>query len=215
MAKVTARFADRPHAPQVRALGRLGDLDVFWNTLGAPLRSHIEGLISGMAQVPRLTLTAEETRLLSLVGVDEVRQSLPVLESAFAQLTPLLRATVISQRPSRYFAQFLPALLQRESAFNYRMAESLTRLAILPSATHLDEQHLSALLIAWAENHECRYAAEMPTNAVTLFQNTQHLRPGDLRIWRDFVTQVRTFVPKEESFDGYYHLNELATAIGM
>jgi hypothetical protein len=133
MNKAAARLGDRPRDVQIRSVGRLGDTDVFWDAVSEPLRDQIEGLIRSTLR-SHDEINVEEIRLISLVGVDAARRLLPVLEETFTRLDWFRQSMVISTRPSQYFAQHLPALLSREVATTFRLAEALTQSAVLPVA---------------------------------------------------------------------------------
>ncbi|MGW4874889.1 hypothetical protein [Streptomyces chartreusis] len=141
-----------------------------------------------------------------------MRKKLPGFAAAFTRLDPGQRAQVISDRPGPYFTRFLAELLGPESAYSYRMAESLTRFAVLPCAPYLGLPELGPLLQAWTDNGQSLMASEMPQNAVVLYQSTAHLRPLDAPLWRNFVERVRNVVPVDEP---YYRYTQLAAALGM
>ncbi|MEU0635756.1 hypothetical protein ABZ338_05970 [Streptomyces albidoflavus] len=212
--KAVSRLGDKPRAVQIRSVGRLGDLDVFWSAVTPPLRGQLGGLVASIQSRPDMGLSDIQSRLLSLVGLDQPRKLLPELETKFAELDLFDRALVINKRPGKYFTQRLPPLLEKEAAHNFRMAELLTRLAVLPCAPHLDEHTLATLLETWTANDQCLYASEMPQNALTLYRTTQHLRLVDESIWKDFITRARSLVPGHEGSSAY-HYNEVAEAIGM
>lgn len=211
MKKVTTRLGDRPREVQIRGVGRLGDVDVFWDAVSDPLRDQIKGLIGSTLRSPQ-EINFEEARLVSLVAIDEVRQILPVLEETFTRLDWMRQIMVITNRPGRYFAQYLPALLSRDVASSYRLAEILTQSAVLPVAPHLTTADLQEILQAWTDNGQCLMASEMPQLAVTLYESTQHLRPGDATVWREFIGRVRAYVPEDEP---YYRYPALAAVLGI
>jgi hypothetical protein len=210
MQKNAARLGERPRDVQIRSVGRLGDIDVFWDAVSEPLRDQIKGLISSTLRSPD-EINVEEARLVSLVGIDEVRRMLPVLEETFIRLDWMRQSMVIAYRPCAYFAQHLPALLSRDVASSFRLAEILTQSAVLPIAPYLAISDLEAILQVWTDNGQCLMASAMPQLAVTLYESTQHLRPADEAAWRGFITRVRALVPEDEP---YYRYPELAAAIG-
>jgi len=183
---IVPRLAERPADVQLRALGRLGDLDVFWNAVSVPLRGQIgDFILIGIVDtdVPFRTpgLTPTQAQVLSLVGIDEVRNNVPALETAFRRLDGLEQVEVISWRPGPYFAQFLPSLVKQGVAHSYRAAQYVTRTAVLPCAPHLTDQQLTDLLITWAENEQCLFSAQMPQLAAEMYKVTQHLDSLDDR----------------------------------
>ncbi|MER6076033.1 hypothetical protein ABT187_46305 [Streptomyces sp. NPDC001817] len=168
---IVPRLAERPFDVQLRALGRLGDLDVFWNAASTPLRGQISDIIlTGIVQtdVPSRPsgLTPTQAQVLSLVGIDEVRNTVPALETVFRRLYGLEQVEVISWRPGPYFAQFLASLMTEEVAHSVLAAQYVTRTAVLPCAPHLTEQQLNELLTTWTENEQCLFSAPMPQLAV-------------------------------------------------
>ncbi|MGY4277723.1 hypothetical protein ACVILE_003903 [Streptomyces sp. M18.1] len=211
MKKAAARLGDRPRDVQIRCVGRLGDIDVFWEAVSDPLRDQIKALISNALHHPQ-EINIEEARLISLVGVDEVRRILPVLEETFTRLDWIRQLMVITSRPGQYFAQYLPTLLSNDVATGFRLAETLTQSAVLPIAPYLTVPDLQAILQAWTDNGQCLMASAMPKLAVTLYESTRHLRPSDEPVWRDFIARVRSLVPED---DPYYRYPELAAAIGV
>ncbi|MGW6883161.1 hypothetical protein ACWGEU_23210 [Streptomyces goshikiensis] len=210
MNKATARLGDRPRDVQIRSVGRLGDTDVFWDAVSEPLQDHIEGLISSTLRSPE-EINVEEVRLISLVGIDEARRMLPVLEETFTRLDWIRQIMVIADRPGRYFVQYLPGLLSSDVASSFRLAELLTQSTVLPLAPYLTTSDLEAILQTWTDNGQCLMASGMPQLAVTLHETTQHLRPADEAVWRGFIARVRSLVPEGEP---YYRYPALAAAIG-
>ncbi|MGX5397145.1 hypothetical protein ACWLMY_35455 [Streptomyces anulatus] len=217
MGLVVPRLAERPFDVQLRALGRLGDLDVFWNAVPAPLRGQISDLIlRGIASTDAAYRTSgldpTHTQVLSLVGIDEVRDNVPALATVFRRLDGLEQAEVISWRPGPFFAQFLPSLMKKEVSHSFLAAQYVTRSAILPCAPHLTDHQLSELLTTWVENEQCLFSAQMPQLAVELHQKTQHLGSLGTQAWREFITRVHERVTDENS---PYRYVKLSTAMGM
>ncbi len=208
--KVTARLGDRPRDVQIRCVGRLGDIDVFWEAVSDPLRDQIKALIGSTLRTPQ-EINIEEARLVSLVGIDEVRTILPVLEETFTRLDWIRQLLVITNRPGQYFAKYVPMLLSKDVANGFRLAETIAQSAVLPIAPYLTTPDLAAILQAWTDNGQCLMASAMPQLAVTLYESTQHLRPSDEAVWRDFIARVRSLVPED---DPYYRYPALASIIG-
>ncbi|MEV7068598.1 hypothetical protein AB0N97_38365 [Streptomyces collinus] len=195
-------LSEKPTEVQLRAVGRLGHLSLFWETTDDVLRGQVNGVIAAFSPSAS-TLTPEHVALLSLVAVDDVRTLLPALETAFHQLDLLPKAAVIRRRPGRFFVPQLAPLLR--AAKSYRSAEAVCQDAVLTCAPFLTAQDLRAVLDAWINNHECREAAQMPEHAVTLYRATAHL-PGAVEAWRTFTTRAKELRPEWE----YYQYTEVA-----
>ncbi|MDA2807188.1 hypothetical protein [Nocardiopsis suaedae] len=194
-------FARIEGAKMVRALGRLGDLDIFREAIGEETRTRINDLIQTQP-----SLADEE--LLSLTSLEEVRAAFPTLEVSFAQ-TPsdAVRAQAIGRRPSAFFTGRLARMLREARGF--RAAEAITTDAVLPSARFLATDQLADILSAWADNMQCREASAMPANAVALHATTSHLRPDDQPVWEEFIRKVQEENPPPH----YYAYEDLAAAV--
>ncbi|MGW1807190.1 hypothetical protein [Streptomyces sp. NPDC002078] len=198
-------LSQKPAEAQLRAVGRLGHLDLFWETTDPVLRDQINGVVAGIDPFAS-SLAPHHLTLLSLVAVDEARALLPALEPVFLQLPLLPKAAVIKRRPGRFFAPMLAGMLR--DAERYRVAETVCHDAVLKCASFLTTEDLTALLNAWVNNVDCREAAEMPENALTLYRATVHL-PGAVEAWRAFTTRAKEFRSDWE----YYHYTEVAAQL--
>ncbi|MFG2822623.1 hypothetical protein ACGFX4_24700 [Kitasatospora sp. NPDC048365] len=201
MSKIIERLGSRPVEVQTRALGRLGDLDIFWSTVGSPLADQFEqwvGSLTNLGNDRWLKLSSDQIAALSLVSLDGVRGYIPSLEQTFRGLTLSQKAEVVSRRPGKYFVPFLPDLLAEAGGFRY--AETVTQRAVLPCARFFGQDDLQALLRAWAKNDQCRRAGGMFQAAVDLYLSTSHLRLGDREVWEEFLREVRSH---NESDGGY------------
>ncbi|MEE1845357.1 hypothetical protein ACIODX_14800 [Streptomyces sp. NPDC088190] len=211
MGKVIERLGGRSVEIQTRALGRLGDLDVFWATVGAPLADQFEQWVSSLVKLGQdrwLQLSPDQVGALSLVSLDGVRGYVPSLASTFNSLTPIQKADVISRRPGKYFVPFLVELLAEAAGFRY--AEAVAQKAVLPCAHFLTQDELRQILTAWAENDQCRQAGGMFQAAVDLYFSTAHLRVGDSEVWEEFLNAVRSHDESDEN----YRYAALEAAIG-
>lgn len=207
--KATQRLGQQPTDLLLRTLGRLGDLDVFWGAIDQPTRAQIRHRVEQM-QLPAGPfgeLPPETASVLALVSVDDIRKDFPVLESKFVQLSTWHRATVISQRPSPYFAAYLAKIL--EEVRGYRGAESVTAQAVLPCAPFLTVDQLRDVLSAWAENDQCRRAGGMLGYAIALYSATPHLLPAGREVWINFLSRVRELEPEPS----YYRYDDVSALL--
>ncbi|RBM22968.1 hypothetical protein [Streptomyces sp. PT12] len=195
----------KPTDVQLRAVGRLGHLDLFWETTDNVLRDQVNGVIAGI-DPSASSLTSEHLSLLSLVAVDDVRALLPALDATFRQLALLPKAAVIGRHPGRYFVPQLAPMLQE--AWSYRTAEAVCQDAVLTCASFLTTEDLTALLHAWIDNDQCRVASKMPEHALALYRATARL-PGAAEAWRNFTTQAKELSPDWE----YYQYTEVAALL--
>lgn len=115
-------------------MGRLGHLDLFWETTDNVLRGQINDVIARI-DPSASSLAPEHLSLLSLVAVGDVRALLPALEATFHQLALRPKAAVIGHRPGRYFVPELARMLQ--AAPSYRSAEAVCQDAVLTCASFL------------------------------------------------------------------------------
>jgi hypothetical protein len=193
---------------QIRTLGRLGGIDVFWESVDEPTRSRFEDLVRDMPLPGQGKFDENYATVLSLVAVDEIRSRIPTLQDRFTQLAVEDQADVIARRPSRYFASFVPKLLEKASS--YQSAMFITEQAVIPCGRFLTMEQLNEALTHWANNTQCWYARKMPELAVKLHVSTAHLRPRDKQIWQQFIEAVR----RHEEADGWYHYTELEEVVG-
>ncbi|CCH88517.1 conserved protein of unknown function [Modestobacter italicus] len=204
ISKVMDRLAALDSAGLTGAIGRVGDLDVLWELLPAPLVDRIADMLAA-AQLPTHAdslamedLTPEQVDLLSPVGSAAARARIPLLVTRFGELTVEGRASVMARRVSRSLVMHVPEILR--DAYSFRAAEGLTQRVVLPYAPLLDLSLLEKALMAWAENSQCRTAMAMQEHAARLYEATSHLRPADRDLWKRFVERVREVGPG----DSYY-----------
>jgi hypothetical protein len=191
------RFAHRPtyRAPWLAGssrppFGRLGDLDVFWDAVDDPMRGRLVPLIGNIGLPDRFkSIPQHHAAVLSLVGVDEIRRRMPVLESQSSRLSAGNQGVVIGKRPGPYFAPFVPRLLQE--AASYRGAEAIAQQAVIPCGPFLSKEQLGEALHSWAFNDQCRLAGGMLSFSLDFYAATAHLRPGDIEVWRKFIEDVQ------------------------
>jgi hypothetical protein len=105
---------------------------------------------------------------LAIVRSDYARTRLPQLEERFTALTLLQRMNIVASAPAPYF---VPAVLGFISEANgWRIGEQAGQL-LVQHAPFLTGENLEAALTAWANNSQCREAAQMPDLAVALFRS--------------------------------------------
>ncbi|MGH8895449.1 MAG: hypothetical protein ACRDZ4_00155 [Egibacteraceae bacterium] len=201
------RLRDLPGEIQIRTLGRLGDIDVFWELVDEPTRSRFEDLIKGMYLPEHGRLSQDYATVLSLVAVDVARSRIPALEERFSELADWHQVAVIARRPSQYFASLVPQLL--EKAWDFRSAELIAEQIAIPCGRFLTAGQLKEALTNCATNNQCWYAARMPDLSVEFYTATAHLRSEDKQIWQEFIKTVRS---NKEAVDWYYY-TELEAAI--
>jgi hypothetical protein len=184
------RFRQVDGASLLRAVGRLGDLDLLWTIIDDPISERLGALISAMSPPTGYgDLAEEDAAVLSLVCRADARARLPILETRFASLPTVARAGVMGRRIDAYFIPLIPTLLRE--APSWRSAEAFTRQAVVPYGPFLSEPDLVATLKAWAETHDCRTAGGMLNLSVELYRATGHLHPVDAPVWRSFIDEVR------------------------
>ena len=207
--KVVERFRTVDGEVQLRAFGRLGDLDVFWDALDEPMRSRLVSLIGNLPLPDRFDrIPQHHAAVLSLIGTDEIRHRMPVLEDKFSRFSAWNQAVVIGKRPSPYFAPVIPRLLQ--AATSYRGAEAIAQQAAIPCGPFLSKGQLSEALNNWAFNDQCRLAGSMLSFSLEFYAATAHLRPDDIDVWRKFIEDVQNL----EEPDSGYRYTELEALIG-
>ncbi|MER7001411.1 hypothetical protein, partial [Streptomyces sp. NPDC000410] len=201
------RLAQQPADRQLRALVRLGDLDVVWDKIDGPMRTQINAYVQQIP-VPDVyqPLAADQIGALGLVELEKIRTTLPALEEKFKSLSFVQQATVIAQRPGPYVAGYVADILKKAGSF--RMAETVAHNTVPGCAPFFTSEQLGKVLGAWAENIECREAVGMLELAVTFYSTA----PAPLRndgAWRTFLDRVRE-LEEEES---YFRYTELEAAI--
>ncbi|MGW4979207.1 hypothetical protein [Streptomyces mirabilis] len=203
------RLAGQRVDVQLRAIGRVGELDAFWEaTDAAPaLLEQFDRCIADIqAPLWGQRLAPQEIAVLSLVSRDQPRALLPALSERFQTMPDFEKATIIGRRPGRFFGPYLAQLLA--GAGSFRGAEALCHQAVLPCAQFLLADQLRAVLEAWAENGECREASAMPEYALSLYLLTKERLPATA-VWRGFVQRARELSPDKP----YYHYDQVAALL--
>jgi hypothetical protein len=191
----------------LRALGRLGHLDVFWEVLDDSMTARIDMLVDGLPAPESWELSRQLADLSSLYGVPYVRDMAPSFGRYFTRLPAVARASAMARRVSPLFASELPLVLR--DAPSFRSAEQIAEVAVIPHARYLDKEHLDSILAAWAENTQCRIAGGMQEHSINLLRECSHLRPTDEAIWRQFLARVREI----EDPDSAYRYEELEAEV--
>lgn len=197
IASIIGRLGQQPLDTQIRALVRLGDLDVFWDEVEDVMRTQFNDYINLIHSDEYQSLTVKQTGVLGLVEFTSIRKALPSLEPQFQRLSPGQKASVIGWHPGPYTAGYIAGILR--AAPNWRTAENWAQFTILNCASYLSAEQLGDILAAWAENHECRTAAALPELAVKVFA----LVPATLRkdqAWQSFLDAVRELEEPESPF---------------
>ncbi|PZG12734.1 hypothetical protein C1I95_25220 [Micromonospora craterilacus] len=200
-------LATLPGDQVLRAVARLGDLDVFWEQISDPIAERLDGLVDGLAPTGHEALPDAHAEVLAMARVDLARQRLPRLQGAVDRLGTDNRATVMARKPHQYFVRHVPQLLAE--AGGWRQAEHVTRLAVIPYGPLLDTELLDQTLTNWAANKQCRTAGDMLQHAVDLHRATTHLGAAGEAEWRRFLNTVRTL----EDAESYYRYVELEAAM--
>ncbi|WP_055422296.1 hypothetical protein [Streptomyces pactum] len=191
--RAAQRLLTAPTPVQLRAAGRMGDLEPFWSGTDEPMHSQLDALIRTVGATHaeesawHKMLSPDELQALALATDPRVRATLPSLEKAFTDLPAHKRAAVIAQSPSTYFAEHLAALMADAGGFDH--GESLARTAVLPCASYLTHDQLQALLSAWEENPQC-WGRLMPYYLVSLYQATSHLGDSRKKLWRQLLESL-------------------------
>jgi hypothetical protein len=114
---------------------------------------------------------------------------------------------VVAARPHSYF---VPSVLKFiEQAVSWRTGEQAGHL-LLQHGPYLSATDRRSALVAWADNYECRTAAQMPDLAVALFRNTAHLGPDQAAQFVSFLSAVQE---KAEPGDSYFRYPALEQAL--
>ncbi|TWH52639.1 hypothetical protein L612_002000000500 [Rhodococcus rhodochrous J38] len=206
------RFGSLDGDIQLRALVRLGDEDYFWDIVDDPLADKLNGLLNREIRRPDWEPLRESAASLAMVSSSYARERLPVLEQRFEALSPLHQMNVVAARPRPYF---VPTVLKfLKEAGNWRTGEQAGQL-LVQHAPFLDSADLQSALDEWANNYECRTAAQMPELAVTLFHSTAHLGRARLRTFASFLTQVQSLADADDSYYRYPALEEILRASGQ
>ncbi|MBQ0903577.1 hypothetical protein [Micromonospora sp. U21] len=192
----------------LRTAARLGDFDVFWELVDAPLSARLDDLVKDMSSAATWDgLTPDKAEVLALARSAEARERIPSLQREFERLSVMGKATVMARHINPYFVPWVPSLLREAGSF--RQAEGLTRLAVVPYGPLMTEDDLRDALKEWASNGECRSATGMVQLAVDLYQATVQLRPADRPLWERFLGEVRD----GETPDSHYWYSGLEAAM--
>ncbi|WP_326745229.1 hypothetical protein [Streptomyces sp. NBC_01760] len=201
------RLAELPLDRQIRALVRLGDLDVLWDAIDSAMRVQIEAYLRQISVPDYQPMTVDQLGALGLVELESVRLALPSLEEKFRALSFWQQSFVIARRPGPYVSGYVAGILK--AAGSFRTAETVAQNTVPHCAPHLTAEQLSDILGAWAENYECRAAMGMVDLAVSFYS----LVPETLRkhsAWQEFLDRVRA----EEEEDSFFRYTELERAMG-
>jgi hypothetical protein len=207
MATAIPRLAAQLVDAQMRALVRLGALDIFWETVDDSLREHFQTVIAAV-QEPGYAqrLAPKWIAVLSLVSCDVARSPLPGLVVRFMAMPTHDKAAIIGRRPGPFFVPLLPQMLRE--AGSWRTAEAMCREAVMPCAPYITAEQLPPLLEAWAENYECRTASDMPGFAMNLYLVTSRSHPVPA-VWWKFVHRVRELAGPEDTYFNYEEVARL------
>lgn len=207
------RFRRLERDVQRRTLGRLGDRDYFWDMLDAPLITYLDGIVADKpSENIFFPLSPTPAAVISLLGQDVARQRLPRLQATFDSLSMLQKVSVLSRRPSPYFAKLIPGLLDQATSF--RIGEQVGEL-LVPHARYLNLDDLRAALLSCANNSECWQAAGMPPTLLNLFRATSHLGESRVQLFRDFIDRVDAALTQTGDSDPshYYRYPDLKMAL--
>lgn len=95
---------------------------------------------------------------------------------------------IVANAPAPYF---VPAVLGFISEANgWRIGEQAGQL-LVQHAPFLTVENLKAALTAWANNSQCREAAQMPDLAVALFRDTAYLGVSQAAAFVTFLGEVQ------------------------
>jgi len=212
---LTDRFRSAGNEVLINAVGRLGALPEFWDLVDEGQAERLNNLLPTLKGVGQDNWTfAAAPAVLALVAERTARERLSLLDATFDGLTPWQRREVMAARPSPYFAPMVPPILEEVRSF--RGAEEATATVVVPHGMYLTYDQLSEALRSWANNNQCREASGMPDLAVALFRATSHLRPGDLPLWRQFLTDVRGYLTGDAaraSYEDFYSYPDVEAAV--
>ncbi|RKT86346.1 hypothetical protein SAMN05421805_102242 [Saccharopolyspora antimicrobica] len=213
MASLVDRFRRVDSEVQVRALGRLGDQDYFWDMLDQPLVDRLDDLVSRSTHgtEPWASLPGDVATMLAIVREPIARTRLPSLESLFEKLQPAHRAQVAAVSPAPYFARRIDDLLA--SAHSYRAAEDIGYTIVVPHGPYYSLEMLEEVLDAWKQNDQCRVASGMLIVAEQLLAATDHLGVERYSVFREFVDTVKAIEPKGSQYT-YHELDEALLTSG-
>ncbi|WP_200309404.1 hypothetical protein [Streptomyces adelaidensis] len=197
---------------QLRALTRLGDQDFFWEMVDEPLRERLQGLLTrNITAAAWEPLRSDIAASLTVVSSSYARERIPALEQRFADLPELHRMNVVAMRPHPYF---VPVVLRFiAEAGSWRTGEQAGQL-LVQHGVFLSIGDLRTALTAWADNLDCRTAAQMPDLAVALFRNTAHLGLAQPAEFVSFLSRVQSMAEEGDSFYRYPALEAVLRAGG-
>lgn len=203
--KATERLPPEDGPRLLRALGRLGDHEVFWASIDDRLRNAMA------AALDAATETDLPDGVLGLASSPLARAYLPSLPERFAASSARQKATAMGAHPSPEFAPYVAGLLR--DAGSYRGAEQLCANGVLPMGRYLSQEHLEEVLDAWLGNDQCLQAGAMTDNACVLFNATRHLLPGSLPAWQHFLDATwERFGERKFDYYTYPDLRQLVAA---
>ncbi|ACU38395.1 hypothetical protein [Actinosynnema mirum] len=211
-AKGMGKFAGLDAEQKLRALGRLGDQDFFWDSLPADQHDHLKALVADLDVNKRLPGNFADAwkglsallRVLSLTGSDQARARLPELENQFNELPQDRKMLAASDRPAHHFVQVVVSTLKKARSFS---TGGFAGQALVRHARFLDLDSLHAALRAWGGNCECYYSHPMPNAAVELFHATKRLGHERITLFGEFLTML----PLDD--DGSYYYAALAETL--
>ncbi|MFC4039879.1 hypothetical protein ACFO1B_15740 [Dactylosporangium siamense] len=199
------RFQALTAPVQLRAVARLGDQDFFWDVIEPSLTDQLDATLSSVSVPSASTsLTTEVAKLLSLVRHPGVRSRMPVLEASYNKLGLPHRAAIAAAAPDPHF---LPVTIEAmQTAGDWRVAEQLCELLVVPYGPLMSAEVLRAVLEGWSSNSKCRAASRMPKLAVVLYAATAHLGLARHPLWQQFVRDARARAEADDlpyySYDG-------------
>lgn len=113
MKKAAERLRDIPADAMIRTIGRLGQLDIFWQSVGEPMRGLFGSLIAVIPDPAfRGQIDYDNAMVLSLASIESVVDLVPQLKARFDRLSTGHKAYVIGHRPNGHFASLAPQLLR-------------------------------------------------------------------------------------------------------
>lgn len=214
----SALVAERDHFQKLdggtllRALIRIGDEDYFWDFVDQALAERFQALLSvPVTDQEWEPLAVEVAAPLAMVRSELARARLPVLEKQFTMLSALHRMNVVAIQSAPYF---VPAVIEfLTHAWSFRTGEQAGQL-LLRHAPYLTVDTLREALAAWAENSQCREAAQMPELSAALFHDTAHLGSHQPNAFVDFLVSVQSQARPGDSYYRYPALEEALRADG-
>jgi hypothetical protein len=204
---VYSRFQLLAPGMQLRAVVRLGDEDVFWDMVQAPLAEQIDANLAALTYpsdpIPELL------SLFSLVRNPLARTHLPILEKVYADLGTDRQAEIAAVHPDPYFLPVVSASMREADSF--RGAERACEQVVLPHAPMMTLEVLAEVLDGWSTNSQCRTASRMPGLAVELYTRTAHLGTARHPAWQQFIAEVRARADQHDL--PYYSYAEVEQAL--